>query len=184
MADGVFVRAGSTFNEEGSVRHSPTHRPHKGRTPSHKGLYGLLRPHGAGDSDAESTSSKSNFELHSEEEKRRPSVKKSGRVRERVTSLIRRTSTIRPDEHGHDAAGAGAGASPEMPAIVFPAASESDSSQTQTRPAEMKDRRRVTSMFHRLTHPVCRVCFAVFGTVTNYSSRSTASTLYVVPLLA
>lgn len=89
-------------------------------------------------------------------------MKKSGRVRERVTSLIRRTSTIRPDEHGgheHDGAsghGAGAGASPEMPAIVFPAASESDSSQTQTRPAELKDRRRVTSMFHRLTHPVCR----------------------------
>ncbi len=88
-------------------------------------------------------------------------MKKSGRVRERVTSLIRRTSTIRPPEHEeHDA---GHGASPEMPAIVFPAASESDSSQTQTRPAEMKDRRRVTSMFHRLTHPVCRVCFAVFG---------------------
>ncbi len=88
-------------------------------------------------------------------------MKKSGRVRERVTSLIRRTSTIRPDEHGHERdAGAGghggAGASPEMPAIVFPAASESDSSQTQTRPAESKDRRRVTSMFHRLTHPVCR----------------------------
>jgi hypothetical protein len=134
--------SGSTINEEQSQTRTPQRPPP--RTPSHKGLYGLLRPRVI-DSDGDSNSSRSNFDqLSDEDEKRRPSGKG---VRERVSSIIRRSSHHKtPTISSNDEPQA---PSPEMPSIVFPT-SESESSPTKAG----KERRRVPSMLHKITHPV------------------------------
>lgn len=165
---------GSTINDEHAHRRLPSHLSadshanshHHSRPASGRGLYSFLRPYNV-DSDGDSNSSKSNFEhfreqSNSEEEKE----KKPGKVRQRVTSLMRKGShnshnghkSSSNDEHHEQQNREGKRAG--TPEIVLPKGEGPEASPNSKRPTELKERHRVSSIFHKLTHSVSHDVFS------------------------